>query len=181
MFEQWLEDARLKACGVVVRDLWTRPNRHDLAEEASAQASYEAVRLGEDHFPGGQEQVIGWVITAAKNRARDTLTSAWQNRRLPLDGERAPKVDDVSLEMDAIREECGEAIQRALEAIGSPCREILVLRFWNGLSDMAIAEQLVGDQATDADRQRIWNQRRNCLSDMRRRLLADGIDPGAWW
>ena len=79
-----------------------------------------------------------------------------------------------------IQEELPALIQQGFDKIGEPCREILNLYYFNGLTDMQIAMKQLGDQAIDANRQIINRQRRNCLDEFRWLLFEDGFDPKDW-
>jgi DNA-directed RNA polymerase specialized sigma24 family protein len=175
MFEQWLEEARKVAYRVVLHRFNSHADACELAENAASDAVVSAVRRGERRFGGEPEDVIRFVCWVAVRRARTAVRSRWRRDREPLHD------DTVASQRDAINRERREFVEHWLAQTGSQCRDILVSYYLNGQSDMKIAQQLVGDHAEDADRQRIRTQRHECLSDMRRRLLEGGIDPGEWW
>lgn len=183
MFERWLEEARLVAYRAVLQMCRKRPDRHDLAEEASSKAVMEAVQKGEGYFEG-RGHLIGSLVIRAKGRFIEGLRGGPE----AFDPERDPEGDDDPPEMDAIGNEYEEflnehkqAIWDALARMGSPCRDILVLSYIHGWSDMQIAKKIYGDDATDMERQRTRKKRLKCTSDMRRKLMDDGIDPAEWW
>jgi len=180
MFDRWLEEARLLAYRAVLYECKTRKDKYGQAEDAASQAVLEALKLGDGHF-NDRIHVVRFVVRRAKERVRDVWKSAYLKRRKTLGNATDREGDSTAVDSAAIQQELAGVIRRALDAVGSLCREILTLYYVASLSDSEIAKQMLGDQAADADRQRIGTQRRNCLNKMRRGLQNSGVDPNDWW
>jgi RNA polymerase sigma factor (sigma-70 family) len=191
MFEQWLEEARQIAYRSVYYMAWRSlgVERHHDAENAAQQGVQAAVTSGEPNF-NDEYALINFVNTSAKNSARNVWTSAFNRKTRDFktirkehldekDGSLPPGELELQEQQQALEQRLA-FLQQGLEAIGEPCREVLILSYCNALTDREISLQLVGDQANDNDRRKIGTQRKRCLTEIRRILLQNDVDPEDW-
>jgi RNA polymerase sigma-70 factor (ECF subfamily) len=81
-----------------------------------------------------------WVLTVAANAARDALRRKTRRREVTMDRD---LVDAREGPADALlQEESRERVTRALEALPAGARDILLLKFREGLSGPQIAQAL---------------------------------------
>jgi len=80
-----------------------------------------------------------WVLTVAGNAARDALRQKQRRREVAMEQD---VVDDRSPDGDLLQRESRERVTRALEAMPAGARDILLLKFREGLSGPQIAEAL---------------------------------------
>ena len=188
MFEQWLEEGWDAAFRDVLYMSWKWYDQelYDQADDAAQEGVLAAVTRGEPHF-NDRVHLIRFVKKSARNSARNVWKSAYERKRANLDGTDDGKdgslpPDELMLqeERQAFLQQGLEALQPGLEAIGEPCRKVLTLYYYNALNDRQIARKLVGNQANDNDRHMICTQRKNCLTEMRRILFQNDVDPDRW-
>ena len=77
-----------------------------------------------------------WVLTVAGNAARDALRRKQRRREVAIEQD---VVDDRSPDHGLLQEESRERVTRALEALPAGARDILLLKFRQGLSGPQIA------------------------------------------
>jgi RNA polymerase sigma factor (sigma-70 family) len=80
-----------------------------------------------------------WVLTVAGNAARDALRRKQRRREVAMEQD---VVDDRSPDRALLQEESRERVTRALEALPAGARDILLLKFRQGLSGPEIASAL---------------------------------------
>ena len=81
----------------------------------------------------------GWVLAVAGNAARDALRRKARRREVPIEND---VVDERGSEGVVLREESREQVTRALEALPAGARDVLLLKFREGLSGPQIASAL---------------------------------------
>jgi RNA polymerase sigma-70 factor (ECF subfamily) len=82
----------------------------------------------------------GWVLAAARNAARDALRRKTRRREVTIEQD---LVDARKGPEEALfREESRERVTRALEALPAGARDVLLLKFREGLSGLQIAQAL---------------------------------------
>lgn len=115
----------------------------DAAQEAFAKAAVHLPRLRD---PG---QFGSWLAAICRNEARDLCRA---RRQLPI--EDAGRVEQAQAEPD----ETGEAIRAALKDLPEEAREVVFLRFYDGLSYdqisavLGISEQAINGRLRRAKR-----------------------------
>ena len=80
-----------------------------------------------------------WVLTVAGNAARDALRRKQRRREVAIEQD---VVDDRGPDRGLLQEESREQVTRALEALPAGARDILLLKFRQGLSGPEIASAL---------------------------------------
>ena len=81
----------------------------------------------------------GWVLTIAGNAARDALRQRQRRREVAMEQD---VVDDRRPDGALLQKESRERVTRALEAMPAGARDILLLKFREGLSGPQIASAL---------------------------------------
>ena len=81
----------------------------------------------------------GWVLAVARNAARDALRKKARRREVPIEND---VVDERSPEGAVLREESREQVTQALEALPAGARDVLLLKFREGLNGPQIASAL---------------------------------------
>jgi len=134
-------------------------DRH-LAEDAAQQAfAKAAVHLPRLRKP---EQFGRWVAAICRNEARDLV-----HGRRGLLTEEPPEVVDRS---GAVVDEAGEAVKKALGRLSAEAKEVIYLRFYDGLSYEQISAVLgISEQAINGRLRRAKRQ-------LARYLRRDGLD-----
>ena len=135
-------------------------DRH-LAEDAAQQAfAKAAVHLPRLRKP---EQFGRWVAAICRNEARDM---ARVRRGVQINDESPEPMDRERPEPD----ETGEAVKKALGRLSAEAREVVYLRFYDGLSYEQISAVLgISEQAING---RLRRAKRQLAQDLRR----DGFD-----
>jgi len=80
-----------------------------------------------------------WILTVAGNAARDALRQKQRRREVAMEQD---VVDDRSPEGSLLQEESRERVTRALQTMPAGARDILLLKFREGLSGPQIASAL---------------------------------------
>ena len=112
--------------------------------------------------------VRSWVLSVVRNRAIDSFRTrvAKQTRDVQDDGiaERMPATE--STELDAIRNEEGRDIRRALDELPPEQRQVIELAFFGGYSHLQLAEMLELPAGTIKGRMRLGlTKMRTSLAD----------------
>jgi RNA polymerase sigma-70 factor (ECF subfamily) len=103
----------------------------------------------------------GWVLAIAGNAARDALRQKRRRREVAMDQD---VIDDRSPDGALLQKESRERVTRALEAMPAGARDILLLKFREGLSGPQIASAL-GLSMTAA-----WQQMSRAMKLLRSKL-----------
>lgn len=129
-------------------------DRH-LAEDAAQQAlAKAALNLPNLKKP---EQFGSWVAAICRNAAKDVARA---HRRLPDDRERPAETATCG------PDETGPAVRAALARLAPPAREVIYLRFYDGLSyeqigaALGISEQAINGRLRRAKKQLAQHLRR---------------------
>ena len=80
-----------------------------------------------------------WVITVARNAARDAIRRKTRRREVKIEND---IVDERRPEAGLLQDESRERVARALEALPSAARNVLLLKFRDGRSGPEIAAHL---------------------------------------
>lgn len=123
----------------------------DAAQEAFAQAAVHLPKLRDP------DQFGSWVATICRNEARDLCRA---RRQLPIE-------DAVPSEQGpAGMDEAGEAIRAALKNLPEEAREVVFLRFYDGLTYDQISAVLgISEQAING---RLRRAKRKLAQELRR-------------
>jgi RNA polymerase sigma-70 factor (ECF subfamily) len=87
--------------------------------------------------PAGDPEA--WVVTVARNAARDELRRRTRRREVAIERD---IVDERQPEPGLLRDESRERVARALEALPPGARNVLLLKFRDGRSGPEIAAEL---------------------------------------
>jgi RNA polymerase sigma factor (sigma-70 family) len=127
-------DTRVAVTDYVLRNNGSSDDAEDILQEALV-ILWERVRGGKFEHAA---KLSTFVFGVARNLWLRVLAG---RKREPL---RAPDHDPAdmndSVEETIIRDEQAELIRRALEAIGAPCRQLLLLFYWDERSMEEIAQ-----------------------------------------
>lgn len=114
--------------------------RSILRDDAAAlDVSQEALLKIGKAMNGKVENYDRWVVTVAGNAARDALRRRARRREVPIERE---IVDERRPDEGLLREESAERVTRAIEALPAGARDVLLLKFREGLSGPEIAAAL---------------------------------------
>lgn len=104
---------------------------HQLAEDAAQEAFARALtNLGKLRKP---DKFAPWLARICRNVAKDILATKSRQRN----AEDLSQVADSNKEDDSV-----EAVRRAIEQLSASARELIVLRYYNGLSYEEISSVL---------------------------------------
>jgi len=124
-------------------DLVRRVVRTLVRDEAQAlDVSQEALlKIGRAlrHPEGTVGDPEAWVITVARNAARDALRRKTRRREVAIDND---IVDERRPETVLLQHESRDRVARALEALPAAARRVLLLKFRDGRTGPQIAEEL---------------------------------------
>jgi len=128
----------------------------DAAQQAFAKAAVNLPKLRK------ADQFGRWVAAICRNEARDLARA---RRGLEADGE-APVQEDASE-----RHESGEVVKGALNRLSAEAKEVIFLRFYDGLSYEQISTVLgISEQAING---RLRRAKRQLAKDLRRSGLGE--------
>jgi RNA polymerase sigma factor (sigma-70 family) len=105
---------------------------------------------------GSRTNLRGWIFEVARNAARDRRKSARCQRTVALDPAAGIVDPQAGPEDQAIRQERGRRLQKAIERLSAPPRECILLRI-SGLRYREIAEVLGINAASEGN---WWSARR---------------------
>ncbi|MHC4167751.1 MAG: RNA polymerase sigma factor [Planctomycetota bacterium] len=110
-----------------------RHSAEDVAQQAFAKAAVKLPQLKR------KSQFAGWLAAICRNAARDTARS----REMP-----ASEVDLSAVAANSGDDGPAEAVREALGKLSAPAREVIFLRFYDGLSYQQISAVLgISEQA----------------------------------
>jgi RNA polymerase sigma-70 factor (ECF subfamily) len=109
----------------------------------------------------GVKNYDAWVLAVAGNAARDALRRRTRRREVAMDQD---VIDDRRPEGALLAEESRERVTRALEALPAGARDVLLLKFREGLSGPEIA------RALDISMAAAWQQLSRALKLLRSKL-----------
>jgi RNA polymerase sigma-70 factor (ECF subfamily) len=117
-----------------------------------------------DQFDPDRSRFGTWLMAVARHRVLDELRRRGDRRRAQtadeIDRVLARVVDpSVDLEADAWRREWGDRVRRALGTLPEDQRRVLVLAYFGGLSQSALARQLGWPLGTVKKRVRLGLQK----------------------
>lgn len=108
-------------------------------EALALDVSQEALLKAGRALNGGVADPESWVLTVAGNAARDALRKRTRRREVPMEND---VVDDRKPDGAALAEESRAEVSRAIAALPAGARDVLLLKFREGLSGPQIAAAL---------------------------------------
>jgi RNA polymerase sigma factor (sigma-70 family) len=176
-FPEWWDWAYPQGYRLVYRYLRRRGLRHaraaDLAEEATQEAARRAAeRIGSPGYFASRENFCGWLVTVARNHARDMLA----HERI---GQLPPGPDPPQ---PPSSHEAVASVWQCFQQLPLLDQRILDLYYWDRLTHEQIALIII-DPAPAAPEplgQRCRRLRLKALARLRVILLRSGIDPVDW-
>jgi len=128
---------RLILFGLVLRILHDREESEDVLQEVFLQVWRRA-----GTFDEARGRAFAWLATIARSRALDRLRAAGSRARLADEAalEQADEVSDAAL--DALNSETRAIVKNALAELTDEQRKVLLLAYFEGLTQTEIAERL---------------------------------------
>jgi len=129
----------------------------DVAQETFAKAAVKLPQLRQ------MNKFAGWLATICRNQARDM---ARRENGLKTDGEFSGTAAKSQ------REDSGDAVRKALKMLTAPARELVYLRYYDGLSYeqisrvLGISEQAINGRLRRAKRKMADYLRRNGFDEV---------------
>lgn len=123
--------------GLLLRILHSRPEAEDVLQEVFMQIWQQAPQYDE-----GRGRPFTWMMTIAHSRALDRLRSLASRNRTAQSAALEQPEEASDAARDAVNAEQREMIQRALEEIPEAQRNVLLLAYFQGLTQAEIAERL---------------------------------------
>jgi RNA polymerase sigma factor (sigma-70 family) len=112
-------------------------------DEAQALDASQEALLKIGRALGRADGTVGdpeaWVITVARNTARDALRRRTRRREVALDSD---LIDERRPDHDLLRNESRDRVARALDGLPAAPRRVLLLKFRDGRTGPQIAEAL---------------------------------------
>jgi RNA polymerase sigma-70 factor (ECF subfamily) len=123
--------------GLILRILNDRQEAEDILQEVFLQIWRRA-----GDFDEARGRAFTWLATIARSRALDRLRAAGSRARLVEEAAQEPcdEVGDAAL--DALRSETSTIVRNALAALSDEQRKVLLLAYFEGLTQTEIAERL---------------------------------------
>ena len=124
--------------GLLLRILHSRADAEDVLQEVFLQ-----VWLSAGDFDETRGRPLTWLVILARSRAIDRVRALSARQRAAVESQREASQWDFSDACeDAIRSEQGRVIREALAALPDKQRRVLVLAYFEGLSQSQIAARL---------------------------------------
>jgi RNA polymerase sigma-70 factor (ECF subfamily) len=141
---------RLILFGLILRILHDRQEAEDVLQEAFLQVW----RRASDYDPA-RGRAFTWLVTIARSRALDRLRLLGSRSKFVVDaGEPPERETAVDTARELVKSEEGELVRRALKELPDEQRRALLLAYFEGLTQMEIAERLGAPLGTVKTRMR---------------------------
>ena len=104
----------------------------------------EKVTRNLETFDEMKSNLNTWIFTIARNSIIDYFRSKKSTESYFAEGEELNIVDEVTEKAEnyVLQKELSETVNGLLAQVGEVEREIIILKFWGGLKNVEIAEQL---------------------------------------
>ena len=137
--------------GLILRILHSREEAEDVLQEVFWQVWRRA-----SDFNSERGRPFTWLVTLARSRAIDRLRSLNSRERAGAEAEREALANDKASDAveDAIRSERREIVKRALSELSEDQRSVLLLAYFEGLTQTEIAARLNAPLGTVKTRMR---------------------------
>jgi RNA polymerase sigma-70 factor (ECF subfamily) len=123
--------------GLVLRILRSRSEAEDVLQETFLQIWRRAADFDEH-----RGQPFSWMALLARSRALDRVRALEVRERVALEARREPTEAAVDLVDHAAAGETGRIVRQALQRIPDSQREVLLLAYFDGLTQSEIAARL---------------------------------------
>jgi RNA polymerase sigma-70 factor (ECF subfamily) len=152
--------------GLIVRIVNSRPEAEDILQQVFLQVWNRAA-----NFDEARGKVFTWLVTLARSRAIDRLRSlAVRAKAVDTAGQTAPQSAPASGDEAVLRGEQREFIREILQELPDEQRTVLLLAYFEGLTQTEIAERLGQPLGT------IKTRMRTALTRLRDALKGRGQD-----
>lgn len=128
---------RLILFGLILRILNDRQEAEDVLQEVFLQVWRRA-----GDFDEARGRVFTWLVTIARSRALDRLRAAGSRARLAEEAAQEPAEDIGDAAVDALNSEKSAIVRNALTELADEQRKVLLLAYFEGLTQTEIAERL---------------------------------------
>jgi RNA polymerase sigma-70 factor (ECF subfamily) len=152
--------------GLIVRIVNTRPEAEDVLQQVFLQVWNRAANYNET-----RGRVFSWLVTLARSRAIDRMRSLGvRARAAETAAELQPRSVAHTGESAVLRSEQRELIRKVMDDLSSDQREVLFLAYFEGLTQIEIAERTATPLGT------VKTRMRNGLIKLRELLKGQGQD-----
>ena len=128
---------RLILFGLILRILNDRQEAEDVLQEVFLQVWRRA-----GDFDEGRGRAFTWLATIARSRALDRLRAAGSRARLAEEAAQEPADEIGDAALDALNSEKSAIVRNALAGLADEQRKVLLLAYFEGLTQTEIAERL---------------------------------------
>jgi RNA polymerase sigma-70 factor (ECF subfamily) len=128
---------RLILFGLILRILNDRQEAEDILQEVFLQVWRRA-----SDFDEARGRAFTWLVTIARSRALDRLRAAGSRARLAEEAAQEPAFEIGDAALDAVKSETSTIVRSALAELTDEQRKVLLLAYFEGLTQTEIAERL---------------------------------------
>ena len=128
---------RLILFGLILRILNDRPEAEDVLQEVFLQVWRKA-----NDFDEARGRAFTWLVTIARSRALDRLRTIGSRAKLTTIDEEFPVDQFDDARQDMLRSEQGQMVRQALDELPDEQRRALLLAYFEGLTQIEIAQRL---------------------------------------
>lgn len=124
--------------GLIVRIINSRPEAEDILQQVFLQVWNRAA-----NFDEARGKVFTWLVTLARSRAIDRMRAlAVRAKAVDIAGQESPQVAAATGDEAVLRGEQREFIRGLLQELPEDQRTVLLLAYFEGLTQTEIAERL---------------------------------------
>ncbi|MBX5478621.1 MAG: sigma-70 family RNA polymerase sigma factor [Pyrinomonas methylaliphatogenes] len=152
--------------GLLLRILNDRSEAEDVLQEVFLQVWQEAER-----FDGARGRPFTWLVTIARSRAIDRVRARNSRDRKEMQASRSSWSETDEITQQLSRTEEREIVRRALAEIPEEQRDVLLLAYFEGLSQSEIATRTGAPLGTIKTRMRAGLRR---LREILREKITEG-------
>lgn len=122
--------------GLILRILHSQPEAEDVLQDVFVQVWQRA-----SNFDESRGKPFTWLVTLARSRAIDRLRALESRGRTATEAVRAVEEDVSDAVGDTFRSEQSKIVRDALARLSEEQRKVLVLAYFEGLTQSEIAER----------------------------------------